>query len=41
MILYKCLVNGAIPESAREQVRQGLARIHGQMFGLAPDAIAV
>ena len=41
MILYKCLVNGAIAQSAREQVRQGLARIHSQMFGLAPDAIAV
>jgi hypothetical protein len=36
MILYKCLVNGAIAQSAREQVRQGLARIHGQMFGSRP-----
>ena len=41
MILYKCLVNGTISARAREQVGQGLARINAEMFGLAPDAIAI
>ncbi|GAA4405955.1 hypothetical protein [Quisquiliibacterium transsilvanicum] len=41
MIKFKCLVNGTIAASMREQVALGLARICRERFGLAPGDLQV
>ena len=41
MITYKCLVNGSIAASVREQVVRGLQLIYFSRFGLSADLISV
>ncbi|MDH3683560.1 MAG: hypothetical protein OEV40_26880 [Acidimicrobiia bacterium] len=41
MITFKCLLNGAIDDAARNRVVDGLARIHGEHFGVDPGEVTV